>query len=144
MSYVKPTLEDFKAYFVRDFPFGTNIDEHVLDSDIQKAMLKADAFILTKCFSSQEMFSLGYYFLTAHYLVLSLRASSQGINGKYEFLQTSRSVGSVSEGVSIPESISKNPLYMSFMQSNYGGEYLNMVLPCISTAVFVTEGRTTP
>jgi len=143
MSLVAPTVSDFKAYFVRDFPYGTDMETTVLDSDIQKALDKAALQINSKCLSDQAEYTQGYLLLAAHYLVMALRTASQGIASSYKGDVASRSVGGVSESYSIPEWINQNPLYSSFTRTGYGNEYLLMILPCLVGNILVVDGRTT-
>lgn len=142
MSYINPDLTDFKAYFIRDFPFGINIEENVLDADITKAMNQAEVEINQGLFSSQNEYNIGFELLSAHHLVMNLRSSSQGLSGQFSWLQGSRSVGSVSESISIPDSILINPLYAYLSKTNYGAQYLMMVYSYLVGAVYMTPGGT--
>lgn len=140
MAYDNPSVQDFKDYFFRDFPFGTDPNLSVLDADISKAMVQCRSTINAELFGGQEGYSVGYNLLTAHYLVSNLRASSQGINGQYNFLQNSKSVGNVNEAFSIPQMILDNPYWSMFTKTNYGAEYLEMVLPQLIGAGFTAFG----
>jgi hypothetical protein len=40
MAYIRPTTNDFKTYFTRDFPFGATPDK-VMDSDVARAQAEA-------------------------------------------------------------------------------------------------------
>lgn len=140
MAYNNPTVQDFKDYFVRDFPFGADPNISVLDADISKAMVQCRAAINTALFANQENYSVGYNLLTAHFLVMNLRSSSQGINGQFNFLQASKGVGSVNESFSIPDRILQNPYWSIFTKTNYGAQYLNMVLSQLCGAGFTAYG----
>lgn len=142
MSYTNPTVADFKNYFVRDFPYGTDPETSILNADIERAMAETEATINTGLFSSQAIYNVGYYNLTAHFLVLNIRASSQGIAGQFAWLQTSKSVGSVSESLSIPQRILDNPEYAWLTKTNYGTKYLMMILPQLTGQMFVVCGGT--
>lgn len=141
MAYTKPTVSDFKTFFNRDFPYGAT-DVDVMDTDISKAYMFADFNFNEGLFGSQEQFNLGYLLLSAHWLVMNLRSSSQGLAGKYSWLQNSRSVGSVSEGVSIPQHILDNPVLSQLSQTNYGAQYLELLLPLMVGQVFSVYGGT--
>lgn len=141
--FTQPTIADFKAYFNRDFPYGATIDK-VMDSDIQKGMDLATINLNVGLFCTQQQYTIGFLLLSAHYLVLDLRASSQGIAGNYPWLTTSKSVGSVSEGLAIPPRILDNPIFAMLTKTNYGAQYLDMVLPQITGQMFTVHGRTLP
>lgn len=144
MSYSNPTITDFKNYFNRDFPYGADIDTEVTDNDIAKAYGQTNFAINPGLFSNQENYTLGYLWLSAHWLVTDLRASSQGISGQYNWLEASKSVGSVSEGFTIPDRILKNPTFAMYSKTNYGSKYLQLLLPQLAGNMFIAYGRTTP
>lgn len=138
-----PTVDDFKAYFVRDFPYGSDPDENVLDSDIQKALDKVPYNINESLFCDQNEFNIAFLNLAAHYMCLSIQASSQGLSGKWEFLLSSKSVGSVSVSQTVPDNIANNPQYAYFSKTNYGMEYLVMIIPKLIGSMFIVDGATT-
>lgn len=144
MAYSNPTIDDFKNYFTRDFPYGIDPNTSVLDADIGKAFGQVNFALNPALFTSQENYTLGYLWLAAHWLVTDLRASSQGISGQYNWLESSKSVGSVSEGFSIPDRIMQNPLFAMYSKSNYGSKYLQLLLPALTGQVFIAPGRTKP
>lgn len=141
--YTNPTVADFKAYFTRDFPYGVT-DDTVMDSDIQRAIDETAVFINPELFGTQDSYTIGFLLLSAHNLVTNLRASSQGINGQYSFLQQSRSAGSVSESLAIPQRILDNAEYAMLTKTNYGSKFLFMILPQLSGQVYIVRGRTLP
>jgi hypothetical protein len=75
-------------------------------------------------------------------LVLDLRASSQGVAGNFPWLANSKSVGSVSESVAIPDFISNNPMLAHYAKTYYGAKYISLVYPRLIGNVFSMEGRT--
>lgn len=87
---------------------------------------------------------MAYNLLSAHYLVMNLRSSSQGINGQYNFLQVSKGVGSVNESFSIPERITNNPYFSMLTKTNYGQAYLQLLLPQLTGQIYVVAGTTLP
>jgi len=144
VAYSNPTVADFKAYFFRDFPYGTDVETQVLDADIAKAMQQTNINFNPGFFGDQSSYNVGYLNLTAHYMVMNLRASSQGINGQYSFLDQSKSVGSVSEAYAIPQRILDNPELSMFTKTNYGAMYLSLILPQLTGQVFSVHGGTHP
>lgn len=141
-----PTVQDFKNQFFRDFPYGgTNGDlTTVQDQDITRAIENAGINFSEALFANQSTFSNGYLLLTAHFLVLNLRASSQGMNGKFPWLQSGKGVGSVNESFAIPQRILDNPEYAMLASTNYGAQFLFLVLPQLTGQIFATYGRTNP
>lgn len=142
-AYIDPTVADFQAYFVRDFPYG-NTQDTVMDSDITKAMAECKFLLNPSLFSDQNQYSIGFMYLTAHYLVMDLRMASQGIAGSYSWLSNSKAVGNVSESFSIPQRILDNPELAYLSKTNYGAKYLSLILPNLTAQVFVVRGRTLP
>lgn len=143
MAFTNPTIADFKSHFFRDFPYGTAMNS-VQDADITKAISEANFNFNPGLFDTQENYSLGFLYLTAHYLVMDLRASAQGIQGNYPWLSQSKSVGSVSESSAIPERILANPILAMLSKTYYGAKYLSLVLPKLVGNIGIVGGATQP
>lgn len=144
MAYTRPTVADFKAYFSRDFPYNADPNIGITDADITKAQGEANFNINEGLFSSQANFNIGFNYLTAHYLTVDIKASSQGIYGSFNWPEQSKSVGSVSQSFSIPQRILDNPMFSFYTTSPYGAKYLNLILPQLSGQIFTVAGRTLP
>lgn len=144
MAYSNPSVESFKSQFSRDFPYGTDPNTTVLDSDITYAFTFVNMNINQNLFPNQGSYTLGYLLLSAHFLVTNLRASSQGMNGQFNFLQQSKGVGSVSESFGIPERILANPYFSMLTKTNYGAMFLQLILPQLSGQMFSVMGTTLP
>lgn len=144
MSFTNPSVADFKSFFSRDFPYGTDPNTSVLDSDISKAFLLTNVNFNQDLWSDQGSYNVGYFYLSAHYLVMNLRASSQGINGQFNFLQNNKAVGSVSEGFAIPQRVLDNPEWAFFFKTNYGAEFMALVLPQLAGQMYCVAGSTRP
>ena len=136
--FTTPTIAEFKSKFSRDFPYGSDTTT-VMDADITSALGDAAFGINSELFGTQENYTLGYLLLTAHNLVLNLRASSQGIAGQYSFLQGSKGVGSISESFAIPQRILENPILAMYCKTHYGAKYISFVLPMLSGQMFTVE-----
>jgi hypothetical protein len=143
LAYSDPSVSDFKAFFVRDFPYGADINENVLDADISRALSESSTAINPECFSSQAAYTNGFLYLSAHNLVVNLRNSSQGLSSSFSWLRTGKSVGSVSDSFQIPDRISQNPYLSSLSKTGYGVKYLEMLIPKLSGQIFTAEGGTT-
>lgn len=142
MSFITPTIDDFKAYFVRDFPYGADPTLNVLDIDISKALNEAAANFNPALFENQTVFSMAFLYLGAHYMIMDLRASSQGVSGQFNWLQASKAVGNVNEAFNIPQKILDNPMYSYYSKSNYGAKYLSLILPRLVGQIYAVAGRT--
>lgn len=144
--YTDPSVDDFKSYFFRDFPYADDDSDltKVVNQDIVNAMAEAVPNINVSLFTTQTNYTLGFLLISAHFLVTNLRSSSQGIAGQYAWLANSKSVGSVSEGMSIPQRILDNPVFAMLSKTTYGARYLMMVLPNMSGQMFTVCGRTQP
>lgn len=142
MAYTYPAVNDFKNYFVRDFSYGSDPSINVLDSDISKAQGEAKMMINSQFASSQTNFDILFNYLTAHYLVMDLRAASQGLSGQFSWTESGKSVGSVSQQFAIPDRILSNPDFAYLAKTNYGAKYLTLILPFLAGPVFSVHGRT--
>jgi len=144
MAFTNPTVADFKNYYVRDFPYGTDPNVAILDSDIANAMVMTNINFSSDLWSDQGSYNVGYLLLTAHYLVMNIRSSSQGINGQFNFLQQSKNVGSVAEAFGIPQRILDNPDWSILCKTNYGANYLQLILPQMAGQIWNAYGSTRP
>lgn len=144
MSFANPSVADFKAQFSRDFPFGTDPNVSILDSDITYAFQMTNININSGLFADQGTYSLCYGLLSAHYLVTNIRSSSQGINGQYNFLQQGKGVGAVNENFAIPPMFTDNPLYSMLAKTNYGAQYLQLIYAQLAGQMWVAVGTTLP
>ena len=146
--FTYPSVEQFKDYFYRDFPFATGIyadpETSIIDADIEKAFGEAKFNFNPRFFKDQDQFNIGFLYLTAHYLVMDLRAASQGISGQFTWLESSKSVGSVSASYGVPERIMNNPQYAWLTKTNYGAKYLMLIMPYLVGNIFTVSGRTKP
>ena len=142
MSYTNPTVQDFKNQFVRDFPYGVDMNTTTLDSDIATAFQMTNINFNPDLWADQGSYSLAYLLLSAHYLVMNIRTSSQGLNGQFNFTQSGKSVGSVSESFAIPQRILDNPDWAMLCKTNYGAQYLQLVIPQLAGQMFIAYGHT--
>lgn len=141
MAYTFPTISDFKNMFRRDFPYGLELSS-VQDADIAQAIEDAGFAFNQGLFTDQSTFSRAYLLLSAHFLVVNLRNSSQGIAGQYSWLTQSKSVGSVSESMAIPQRVLDNPSLAQYSKTTYGMQFINFVLPRLTGAISSVCGRT--
>lgn len=144
MPYDNPTVAEFKAQFSRDFPYGTDPATSVTDADIVNAFNYTNVNFNPDFWIDQNAYSLGYNLLSAHFLVLNIRQSSQGISGQYNFGEQSKSAGQVSQSFAIPQRILDNPEFAMLTKTNYGAQYLFLLLPQLSGQIFSIHGSTRP
>lgn len=136
------SVNDFKIFFQRDFPFGENIENDVLDVDIEKSLAGSYREINQALFSDQEFFTECLQYLTAHNLVINIRNSSSGIDGKHEGLIMSKSIASVSASLSLPDEILQTQTKSKYFQTNYGVKYYNLISPLLVGNFFTVAGAT--
>lgn len=143
MAYEYPTVQDFKDYFFRDFPFGTDPNNNILDQDVSKALNCAENDFPAGLFTSQSDFTQGVLLLSAHWLYTNIKASG-GLSAQPNWITTSKAVGNVSEGFQVPQYIMDNPLLAMLSQTWYGKQYLFQILPRLAGQMFNQYGRTKP
>ena len=143
MAYTYPAVADFKLYFVNDFPYGDD-DGQVPDTEISRAMDEAKFNLNSAFASTQEQFNILFFYMTAHYLVMDIRAASQGSSGVYSWVESSKSVGSVTQGFSVPQRIMDSPSLAMLTNTMYGGKYLQLILPRIVGQILPICGSTRP
>lgn len=145
------TIEQFKGYFFRDFPFLPNDCEispeerynYVTDEDISKAMMQAQINANERFGNNDNEKVFIFLHLVAFYLVMDLKNASAGVNSTYSGLVASKSVGDVSESYNFPQWIVNSPLYSIYSQNGYGMKYLSLIIPYLSVTVLFSTGRTT-
>lgn len=143
MSYTPVTVDDFKSRFARDFPFGDNASV-VMDSDITNALNMAGVNFNEALWDTQATFAQMYLLLAAHFLVLSIRASSAGLNSQFSGLTASKGVGNVNEAYVIPDRVKNSPFLMGLYSTDYGAQYVTLLWPVLTGNVATIRGNTTP
>lgn len=139
------TVAEFKAWFSRDFPYSEDGDlTGITDADILKAFAEASMNYNSSFFETEDQKKLGFLYLAAHYLVIDIQNSTQGLNGKYEGIMSNKSVGSVSVGYQIPDWVTSSPIYSLLSQSKYGMKYLSLIIPQLVGNVVSVRGATHP
>lgn len=142
--FVNPQPTDFMNYFNRDFPYGVDINTSVTTTDIANAMQMTNISINQALWTDQASYNVGYLLLSAHYMVLNLLSSSQGINGQYSWLENSKAVGAVNQSFSIPQRVLDNPYWSQLFKTNYGAQYMQLLLPQLCGQMYVVHGTTLP
>ena len=139
------TVAEIKTWFSRDFPYSENGElTGITDTDIQKAFAEASMNFNPSLFATVDEQKLGFLYLAAHYLVIDIQNSTQGLNGKYEGIMSNKSVGSVSVGYQIPDWVTSSPIYSLLSQSKYGMKYLSLIIPQLIGNISAVRGATHP
>ena len=118
--------------------------DYILDADIAKAFAEAKISFNQGLFGTDAEITLGYLYLTAHYLANDINAAQQGVAGAGSFSVASRSVGNVSESYAIPEAYTSDPILAFFAKSSYGLKYLSLVMPKLVGNMIAIGGTTQP
>lgn len=121
-----------------------SIDNYVLDQDITNAFAEAQLVFNQGLFGTDAQITLGYLYLTAHYMVNDLRTAAQGVQSTGQFPVSGRGAGSVNESYAIPQSYLDDPVLSFYTNTGYGMKYLSMVLPNIRGNVVSVAGYTKP
>lgn len=148
MAFTVPSVADFKAYFVRDFNYAPENDasnlKFVTDADINKAYGQASLNFNNSLFGEDADAEIAYKWLSAFYLVYDLQASSKGLTSQSNFPISSKSVGSVSIGFTVPEKYARDPYLSIFTGNGYGLKYLSLLLPRLVGNIVAIGGATLP
>jgi len=140
--YLDPTIDQFKQYFNRDFPYSNADLTTVQDADINKALAQQQNTINSCLFANQNIYTQGALLLAAHYLVLNLRASSQGIAGKWDWQTVSKGAAAITSSFAVPPRILENPEFSILCSTTYGTQFLFLILPVLTGQMFSVAGGT--
>ncbi|MGB2578135.1 hypothetical protein AAIR98_000902 [Elusimicrobium simillimum] len=140
------TVEEFKDYFDRDFPYASDESDmtQIRNKDIQKAFGEAQMNFNESLFSCPDDIKRAFLYLAAHYLVVDISNSTSGLAGRFQGYMTSKSVGSVSAGYQIPQWILDNPIYSMLGQTVYGIKYLSLIVSQTVGNFGIVKGATSP
>lgn len=144
------TVQEFKDYFYRDFPFAPDTDpnntDYIIDKDIEKAINEANLSFNENLFnldSSDKYAKIAFFYLVAYYLLIDISNAQLGLNSKFQGLVSSKSVGDVSESYTIPNWILESPVFSQFSQNGYGMKYLSFLAPRLRGNILTVAGATT-
>lgn len=116
----------------------------VTDADILKALGEASMNFNGRFYETQDLYSTAYLYLTAHYLVTDLQMAAQGAGSSYTGIETSRSVGDVSNSWAVSPRVLANPYLTALSKTGYGSKFLSLLMPRLVGNVRVFAGYTTP
>ncbi len=110
------------------------------DSDITNAFNEAYVNFNEGLFPDEETAKLLFLYLTAHYLTVDFR-NALGVNNIG--IPTSKSVGSVSEGYSLPLWLNQSAGLSMYATTGYGIKYATLIRPYLIGNIFISKGATT-
>lgn len=141
------TVNDFKSYFDRHFPFAPATDpdnpEYVRDKDIEIAFKQAQVNFNKTVFGNDDDTKIAYLFLTAHYLCMDMRMAQTGLASVGQYLLSSKSVGDVSASYSIPQAYLNSPLLSYLTSTEFGLKYISLLYPRMIGSFNIALGATT-
>lgn len=158
-SVIKPYYKNNVVYFNDNFyicivdttntdPTDTDswrlYDDSVLnytqDSDILNAYNEAKVNFNESLFAKKETALMVFLYLTAHYLTVDF---NNAIGANNVGIPTSKSVGSVSEGYTIPKWLMDNAQLSVYSSTGYGIKYASLIKPYLIGNVMIFKGGPT-
>ncbi len=121
-------------------PINQSVLNFTQDSDITNAFNEAWVNFNQGLFPDEKTALLVFLYLTAHYLTVDFN-NALGINNIG--IPTSKSVGSVSQGYTIPQWLVNNPGLSMYATTGYGIKYASLIQPYLVGNIFIVKGRTT-
>ena len=132
-TQVPTTTSDWDLY-------NDSVLNYTQDTDITEAYAEAKINFNESLFPDDTTALKVFLFLAAHYLTVdfqnALGSTSIGIT-------TSKSVGSVSEGYTIPAYIQNSPALSVYCTTGYGIKYASLMYPYTIGNIMLFRGRTT-
>jgi hypothetical protein len=138
------TIAEFKTKFDRgQFTYSEELPD-ARDKDITDAYNEAVLTINGDLYPSDNSYTIGktaLLYLTAHFLCKNINGTDS--EGQSDFMQSSRSVGSISEALVIPAWMQEG-IFALFSTTSYGIQFLTISKPYLDGAVYTIEGGTNP
>ena len=120
--------------------YNDNVLNYTQDTDIQEAFNEAKINFNEGLFPDETTAKLVFMYLAAHYLTIDFR-NALGTN--QVGILTSKSVGSVSEGYTVPGWLQNNPMLSMYATTGYGIKYASLKKPYLTGNVFIVHGDIT-
>ena len=120
--------------------YNDSVLNYTQDSDILEAFAEAEINFNEGLFPDEATAKKVFLFLAAHYLTVDF---NNAIGSNQIGILTSKSVGSVSEGYSIPSWLLNNPVLSMYATTGYGIKYASLIKPYITGNVFIVRGGVT-
>lgn len=120
--------------------YNDTVLNYTQDSDIQEAIQEAsinfNSSLFENCNEAKTVFGL----LVAHYLTVDF---NNALGNNQVGIMTSKSVGSVSQGYTVPNWLSSNPALSAYATTGYGIKYASLIQPYLTGQMIFTPGRVT-
>lgn len=130
---IPTTTTDWKLY--DDSVLNYTQDEDIQEA-IQEASINFNKNLFSDCIKAKTAFGL----LVAHYLTIDFY-NALGVNTVG--IPTSKSVGSVSEGYTIPAWLNNSEVLSTFASTGYGIKYASLIRPYLVGNVMLFKGGPT-
>ena len=142
-------LQDNVATPPTDTEYWSEVDTetniYVLDSDIEKAYFQARQFFNPALFDNENDLLSYICYLIAHYLVIDIQMSQEGVNSTGYYIPNHTTVGDVSESYSNPTNSQGDSFILyQLNQTRYGQKYLSLISPLLVGHYNSIRGTTTP
>lgn len=142
-------LQDNVATPPTDTEYWSEVDTetniYVLDSDIEKAYFQARQFFNPNLFDNENDLLSYICYLIAHYLVIDIQMSQEGVNSTGYYIPNHTTVGDVSESYSNPTNSQGDSFILyQLNQTRYGQKYLSLISPLLVGHYNSIRGTTTP
>lgn len=136
------TVTEFKTKFDRgQFTYSENLPD-ARDKDIEDAYNEAILIINGDLYPSDNSYVIGktaLLYLTAHFLCKIINGTDS--EGQSDFMQSSRSVGSISESLVVPAWMQEG-MFALLSTTSYGIQFLTITKPYLDGYVGILEGGT--
>ena len=110
------------------------------DEDIQEAIQEAGINFNKDLFECCNKAKTAFLMLVAHYLTVDF---NNALGNNQVGIMTSKSVGSVSQGYSIPTWLSSNPALSAYTTTGYGIKYATLIQPYLCGQIILSKGKVT-
>lgn len=120
--------------------YDDSVLNYTQDNDILEAYAEAKVNFNESLFPDEATALKVFLFLAAHYLTVDFQNALGGTNIG---IATSKSVGSVSEGYTIPQYIQNSPALSAYCTTGYGVKYASLMYPYIIGNVMLFRGGPT-
>lgn len=142
-------IQDNIATLPTDTEYWSLVDSetnvYVLDSDIEKAYFQARQFFNPNLFDNENDLLSYICYLIAHYLVIDIQMSQEGVNSTGYYIPNHTTVGDVSESYSNPTNSQGDSFILyQLNQTRYGQKYLSLISPLLVGHFNSIRGTTTP
>lgn len=142
-------IQDNIATLPTDTEYWSLVDSetnvYVLDSDIEKAYFQAKQFFNPALFDNENDLLSYICYLIAHYLVIDIQMSQEGVNSTGYYIPSHTTVGDVSESYSNPTNSQGDSFILyQLNQTRYGQKYLSLISPLLVGHFNSIRGTTTP